>query len=170
MSRIVVCPQVLVARAVQEHAPSRLATLVSPGTQVDTPDGFDAAHHFKAFFNDIDRPLPGLIAPNEALVAGFLDFVADWDRKAPLLIHCFAGISRSTAGAYAALMMLEPERDPFETAAELRFHSPSATPNPLITAIADDLLGRKGEMVSAIKGIGRGADAYHGNVFALELG
>ena len=68
-----------------------------------------------------------------------------------LLIHCWAGISRSSAAAYAIACDRNPgfERD---IAIELRRRSPSATPNRLMVRLADDLLQRDGRMVEAIDG------------------
>src|SRR5690606_12006237 len=97
----------------------------------------------------------------------------DADRAKPqhaLVVHCYAGISRSTAAAYALAAALQPERDEAELAEELRRLAPSATPNPLLIAHADYLLGRNGRMSRAIKRIGRGADAREGIPFRLDLG
>ena len=82
-----------------------------------------------------------------------LAFARRWDRAAPLLIHCWAGISRSTAAAYIAACAFAPERDEAELAARLRKASPSATPNARLVAIADAMLGRDGRMRDAIAGI-----------------
>jgi predicted protein tyrosine phosphatase len=84
-------------------------------------------------------------------------------------VHCYAGISRSTAAAYVIAAALQPERDESELARELRTRSPTATPNPLIVAHADKLLGREGRMVSAIRAIGRGKEAFEGTPFMLDL-
>jgi predicted protein tyrosine phosphatase len=84
------------------------------------------------------------------------------------LIHCWAGISRSTASAFAALCILRPSADEIELAQELRAASPSATPNRLITTQVDRLLGRKGRMLKAVEQIGRGANAYEGSPFILN--
>jgi predicted protein tyrosine phosphatase len=97
-----------------------------------------------------------------------LHFVRGWDRSAPILIHCWAGISRSTASAYTALCMLRPSADEEELARELRAASPSATPNRLIVSYADALLGRNGRMSRAIEKIGRGEHAYLGKPFVLR--
>jgi predicted protein tyrosine phosphatase len=96
-------------------------------------------------------------------------FVRGWDRAAPLVIHCYAGISRSTAGAYVAVCALNPHRDERTVAQQLRQASPSASPNIRIVTIADRKLGRNGRMVDAITGIGRGASAYEGDPFRLDL-
>ena len=81
----------------------------------------------------------------------WFDFAAEWDRRDPLLIHCYAGVSRSTAAAYAVACALQPEADELALAAALRAASPSATPNPRIVALADSHLGRQGRMVAAIQ-------------------
>ncbi|NJM30795.1 MAG: hypothetical protein HC855_12470 [Rhizobiales bacterium] len=85
-----------------------------------------------------------------------------------MVIHCWAGISRSTASAYMAQCLLHPHADEHALAGELRDASPSATPNALMIAYADQLLGRDGRMVKAIQSIGRGEDAYEGVPFVLQ--
>ena len=103
-------------------------------------------------------------ADAERLVA----FLSSWQRERPVLIHCWAGISRSTAAAYTALCMFRPDASEEELAQELRAASPSATPNRLIVSLADEVLGRNGRMVKAIGKIGRGADAFEGTPFVLR--
>ena len=85
------------------------------------------------------------------------------------MIHCWAGISRSTAGGYIAACALMPHLDEAFLARELRQRSPSATPNGRLVALADGILGREGRMIAAIKAIGRGRDAFEGAPFVLPL-
>jgi predicted protein tyrosine phosphatase len=101
-------------------------------------------------------------------VRRLLDFASEWDRARPMVIHCYAGVSRSAAAAYIVAAALNPHGDEAELAAMLRWLSPSATPNSRLIAVADALLGREGRMIAAIKGIGRGADAFEGEVFELD--
>lgn len=98
-----------------------------------------------------------------------LAFARSWERAKPLVVHCYAGVSRSPASAYIMAAALAPERSEVELARTLRFQSPTATPNPRLIAVADALLGRNGRMVAAIKAIGRGADAFEGTPFELEV-
>ena len=49
--------------------------------------------------DDIAMPMEGYTAPGEEHVQRLIDFVGKWDRAAPMVVHCYAGISRSTAGA-----------------------------------------------------------------------
>lgn len=148
--------------------PSHLVTLINVGTAVERPAGISEANHLFLGLSDISAPMEGHVVPAEAHVERFLAFTRRWDRAAPLLIHCWAGISRSTAAAYIAACALAPERDEAELAARLRKASPSATPNARLVAIADAMLGRDGRMREAIAGIGRGADAFEGTPFRLK--
>jgi predicted protein tyrosine phosphatase len=148
---------------------SHVVTLINVDTVVERPAGINKANHLFLGMSDIVAPMDGHIIPAEKHVGRFLAFVREWDRNAPLVIHCWAGISRSTAAAYIAACALGPARDEDEIAQILRAASPSATPNARLVAIADEMLGREGRMSSAIERIGRGADAFEGTPFALAL-
>jgi predicted protein tyrosine phosphatase len=128
----------------------------------------DQERHLKLFFHDIVQHMVGHTPPTAADAERMLAFFQSWQREAPMLIHCWAGISRSTAAAFTALCMLRPAADEEELALELRRASPSATPNRLIVSLADDILGRQGRMVKAVEKIGRGADAFEGVPFILR--
>jgi predicted protein tyrosine phosphatase len=86
-----------------------------------------------------------------------------------MVIHCFAGISRSTAGAYVAACALNPERDEMQIAWDIRRASRTAQPNSRIVTIADRLLKRDGRMIRAIEAIGVGDAATEGHPFRLEI-
>ena len=102
-------------------------------------------------------------------VASLIDFVERWDQTRPMVVHCYAGISRSTAAAFIALCVARPERDEREIAQALRQRLAVATPNARLVAIADRLLGREGRMVAAIEEIGRGETAMENVPFMLDL-
>lgn len=145
-------------------------SLLSVGSAPVSFAGLPSAQHLNLAMHDIAEPRDGFVAPSSDHVREILDFASRWDRKKPLLIHCYAGISRSTAAAYVIAAALQPERDEQDLASELRRLAPSATPNPLIVAHADDLLGRNGRMRTAIGNIGRGAEAFEGMPFSLKIG
>jgi predicted protein tyrosine phosphatase len=86
-----------------------------------------------------------------------------------MVVHCFAGISRSTAGAFVAACALNPRREELTIARELRRLSQTASPNRRIVSIGDRLLGRSGRMVDAVETIGPGRMAYEGDPFRLDL-
>jgi len=86
-----------------------------------------------------------------------------------MVIHCFAGVSRSTAAAFISACALTPGRDEYAIARAIRAASPTATPNMRLVALAEEALARKGRMTGAIEAIGRGEDCYEGTPFVLEL-
>jgi predicted protein tyrosine phosphatase len=148
---------------------SHVVTLINANTVVERPPAIAAERHLFLGMSDIVAPMDGHILPGETQVQQLLSFARKWDRQAPLLIHCWAGISRSTAAAFIVTCALRPRRDEDEVAQTLRAASPSATPNAKLVALADSILNRDGRMVRAISAIGRGADAFEGTPFRLAL-
>jgi predicted protein tyrosine phosphatase len=164
-----VCSLARLEETVTRTGARRVVSLVNFGTPMRLPEAIRHDDHLFLAMNDIVEVVPGMTAPGEAHVSTLFDWVAEWDRAAPLVIHCYAGISRSTAAAYSTVCALNPDRDEEELAQTLRRVAPSATPNRRIVQIADGLLGRGGRMVKAIDAIGRGADAFEGTPFRLDL-
>jgi predicted protein tyrosine phosphatase len=169
LSQIHVCPLSQIPDTVRASGARSLVTLINEGTPVARPETIEASQHLFVALSDIVLPEDGHILPSEAHVARFIAFVRSWDRQAPLVIHCYAGVSRSTAAAYIAACTLRPDRCEFALARELRARSRTATPNGLLVAIADRLLEREGRMIAAVAEIGRGEDCFEGTPFVLDL-
>src|SRR5258708_7336483 len=146
-----------------------VVTLLKDVELVQRPGGIMSENHLILGMDDITGPLEGYVAPDDQHVTKLLSFVRGWDRAAPLVMHCYAGISRSTAGAFLAACDLNPHRDELTIARELRRASPTATPNFRIVWLADRALGRGGRMTAAIEEIGRGVMAYQGDPFRLAV-
>lgn len=170
MPSIHVCPLHLVASEAQRLQPSGLVTLLSPfGAMPERPPHLALDDHLIRQFHDIDAPMDDLIPPSKDDVAAVIDFARRWDRKAPLLIHCFAGVSRSTAAAFITSCALHPHLDEDDIADRLRAASPTATPNRRMVAMADLMLGRGGRMRDAITLIGQGEFTAAGRPFELLI-
>ncbi len=165
---IIVGPLNKVQPLIDEHGVKHVVTLLAPDTPHDAPVGIMPDRHLKLYFHDIVQHMDGHTPPRAADAERLIAFFQSWDRQDPMLVHCWAGISRSTAAAYTALCMFRPDASEEELAQELRAASPSATPNRLIVSLADEVLGRDGRMVKAIEKIGRGADAFEGTPFVLR--
>ena len=165
---IIVGPLAQVHPLIEKHSVSHVVTLLGPETDPPVPFGIGQERHLKLCFHDIVEEMQGHTPPCATDAQKLISFFAAWKREQPMLIHCWAGISRSTAAAYTALCQLRPEADEEELAWELRAASSSATPNRLIVSLADQALGRDGRMVRAIEKIGRGADAFEGIPFMLK--
>lgn len=165
-AEVIVCPRSRLAEAFRRAPDARLLTLTSDPSE-PAPEGLIEADRLLLAFNDIAAPRSGFVAPDGSHVAAALAFAARDPR--PLIVQCYAGVSRSPAMAYAIACARRPDMDEAAIAGELRRLSPSATPNPRIVALADALLGRDGRMSAAIAALGRGAEAYEGELFALAL-
>ena len=165
---IIVCPLNKVQPLVDKHGVRDVVSLLGPGTPHHSFDGIAPQRHLRLSFHDIVQPTDGFTPPRAADAERLVEFLTSWDREAPLLIHCWAGISRSTAAAYTALCLFNPSAGEEELALDLRAASPSATPNRLIVSFTDALLGRDGRMVRAIEKIGRGEEAFEGAPFFLN--
>ena len=162
---LIVCPLHEAQGQLVRSRPARIISLLSPDQEPPTaPLGVP---QLVLRFHDITEPREGLIAPDRAMIADLLAFGAAWDEPGPLLIHCWMGVSRSPAAALVLACALNPARDEAELAAALRQASPIATPNPMMIALADDLLGRERRLIAAAARIGRGVDAPHGSGFRL---
>ncbi len=163
-----VCPLSAVPDVVARSNASHLLTCLQDALLVETPRPILPDRHLRLHIHDIAEPMLGCIAPGEEHVGRLLDFVHDWGGEGPMVVHCWAGISRSTAAAYTALCAINPDVPEELIARRLREASPTAYPNRLIIRLADDALGRRGRMVRAIEGIGRGVMATEAVPFSLR--
>lgn len=146
-----------------------LVTILTAGASLVRPCEIARERHLRIAVSDIDKAVDGHVLPGEEHIDRLLAFIEEWDQTDPMVIHCYAGVSRSPAAAYIAACALAPHRCEFELAQDLRRLSPTATPNRRLIALADRRMGREGRMAAAIAAIGRGADCFEGAPFALEL-
>lgn len=168
MAAIHVCPLSRLGDTLRATGARSVVTLLAADARAGLPP-LPVTDHLLLDVSDISAPRDGYALPEEAHVARLLGFARAWDRRHPLVVHCYAGVSRSTAAAFAIACALDPASAERDIAARLRAASPSATPNPRLVALADRLLGRSGRMVAAVGAIGRGRDCFEGEVFRLDV-
>jgi predicted protein tyrosine phosphatase len=164
-----VCSLAALPETVKRTGASHVLTVMGKVDQVVRPESVRPENHLKVSVDDITEPMEGFIVPCEEHVAQVLSFVHGWDRIAPLVIHCWAGVSRSTASAFAAACALNPHRDEMAIARQIRAASPIASPNRLIVSLADKALGREGRMLRALDAIGPASMMVEGQPFRVEL-
>jgi predicted protein tyrosine phosphatase len=164
-----VCSLAALPATVKATGASHVLTVMANVDQVQRPESVLAANHLKVQMDDITEQLDGFVAPNEKHIEQVLNFVRGWDRSAPLVVHCYAGISRSTASAFAAVCALNPQRDEIAIARQIRSASPIAAPNRLIVSLADKALGRDGRMLRALDVMGPGSLTTEGKPFRIDL-
>jgi len=166
---IFVSPLSAIGEAIKRHQPSHLISLLDPESMIETPDGITRERHLRLGMNDISMPVDSMVQPGTEHVQALLDFVRAWDQSQPLLVHCWAGISRSTAAAFITLCALNESHDEQDIAMLIRRQGDHAYPNRLMIRIADDLLRRRGRMCAAIEAMGPARAAWEGEVFALPV-
>lgn len=169
MSYIVVSPLSRIAEVAATHGAREMVSLMGSGHDFHRPGVVDASRHLLIDVNDIVAEATGLIAPQEAHVERLLAFARSWDRRGPVVVHCWMGISRSPAAALVMALGIEPDQDEDGLARRLRDASPFSTPNRRLIEIGDSMLGRGGRLVRAVHAIGRGADACEGRPFILAV-
>lgn len=114
---------------------------------------FPPHHRIALRFHDVIAAAPGATVPTAGDVAALLDYGREVTAAGPdahLLIHCHAGISRSTASAALLLAQAEPVRPAAAIIAEIAGLRPRAWPNLLLLEYGEAALGRRGELVAAV--------------------
>jgi len=164
-----VCSLARLHDTVRETGARHVVTLIKDTTLVHRPAGIAPENHLLLDMDDINDHIDGYVVPAEEHVGDLLRFVRGWDRATPLVVHCYAGISRSTASAFAAVCALNPRRDEIAIARQIRAASPIAQPNRLIVSLADKALGREGRMLRALDEMGPGSMLVEGRPFHLDL-
>jgi predicted protein tyrosine phosphatase len=174
MPQIHICSLKMVEPLAHEVKPSHVLSLLGGITPFpETPAGVDPRNHLKLTLADIAEPQEGMIHPGEDHVREVIAFAERWAKESggtrPIIVHCFAGISRSTASALTIACTLRPKTSEVKFTEALRATSESAQPNALLIEHADKLLRREGRLVNAVWGMGLADFSKSGQPFVLPL-
>ena len=140
----------------QDAAVTHVLSILDPGFP-DPQDFSTYGPHERLTlrFDDIIEPLPGMSAPEYRHIEALLEFgrglPGDGDPLSHLLVHCHAGVSRSTASLVTILAEAQPQHDEEAIFAEIRAIRPQAWPNSRMIAMADEVLARGGRLVAALR-------------------
>lgn len=142
----------------RERAVSHVLSIIDP-QEPDPPafEAYDPHHRTLLRFHDIIDPLPGQEMPRPEHVQAILAFgeelAASRDGRAQghLLVHCHMGISRSTAAMATLMAQTHPEESEDAVFARLAEVRPQAWPNSVMIGFADEMLGRRGRFVEALR-------------------
>jgi predicted protein tyrosine phosphatase len=128
----------------------RIVSIIGP--EADTPPELEAIEKpiLTLRFDDVIVPEPGAVCPAEEHVRALLAFDAGSGELERLVVHCSAGISRSTAAIAILLAARHRERED-EIFHWIRAVRPQAWPNSRLVALGDDLLTREGALVAALR-------------------
>jgi predicted protein tyrosine phosphatase len=169
MPKIIITPLSGLEKIIREHNPSHVVTLLSPEHMIETPDGLHPERHLKIGINDVADPSQGDAPPHDGHIRSLLEFGRIWDATEPLAVHCWAGISRSTAAAFILMCDRLDHVAEGEIAKALRLRAPHANPNRLMVKLADEALGRGGRMIQAIDHMGPSTFADEGPMVHFPL-
>jgi predicted protein tyrosine phosphatase len=136
-----------------ERGITHVLSLLDPGNTIPSIlTARQLAGHVTVMFDDVVDVSPGKIAPNPGHIATILRFgreIAARPDPYHLLVHCHAGLSRSTAAAALLIAQAQPRLSGAEVLGRVINIRPMAWPSLLMMEIGDELLGRGGELVRA---------------------
>ena len=124
---------------------SGVITIEEPDT--DDPFRTDVVPQLVLQFHDIDMTMLGYVEPESEHVRQALTFAQEID--GPLLVHCRAGVSRSTAIALAIAADCLGAGKERQACEWLRETYPQAQPNRLVVFLADEVLSRRQTLFTA---------------------
>jgi predicted protein tyrosine phosphatase len=140
------------------RAVTHVLSVLDPGwPEIAAFRSFGAHRRTTLHFNDILEPEEHRILPGPQHMTEILRFGADLSAadgngaEAHLLVHCHAGVSRSTAAMLCLLARESPGETEDALFERLRRIRPQAWPNSLMVSIGDKMLGRGGRLVDALR-------------------
>jgi predicted protein tyrosine phosphatase len=145
---------------------THVLSILDPGwPEPESLRDFALDRRLKLNFHDVIEPEPGWITPERCDVELLLAFgrnlieiprqAGDEPGETHLLVHCHAGVSRSTAAAILLLAQHDPARPARDVVGQVIRLRPRAWPNLRIVEMGDALLGRNGEIVAAVRALYR---------------
>lgn len=145
---VFVCRKNRVRDTAKKLAVTHILSILDPCDRLVTPSCVHPANHLTLNMDDTHEP-GDAYPPTLAHVEG----VHVWARSLPgdarLLVHCFQGVSRSTAMTLGLLAARMPVADAAE---RLRAIRPEATPNRLLVRLWDERLSLGGALIAAAEG------------------
>lgn len=139
------CGKNQVRKVVKRFTATHLLSLVDPNDRMPTPHRISRQNHLTVSFDDVESPeLSG--APTETDLEAIVAWVDRLPESTRLVIHCTAGISRSSAIAFGLLCRVDDIGAARDRVLETQ---PNASPNALVTTIMDRLFDMGGVLHDA---------------------
>lgn len=127
-----------------------IISIGAPGEE--TPAGYELrSSRIRLDFHDVTEDTDLEFGPRANHVKTVIEFAREIQHQdGVLLIHCAAGISRSTAAALTTFAVWLGPGQEDEAVARVYAVRPEAWPNSLFVELADDLLSRDGALLHAL--------------------
>lgn len=159
--KLTICGLEELAGHCEAHEVTHVLSILDPGfPEPDSIRNFALERRLRLHFHDVIEAMPGWTAPERWDVELLLTFGRNLGRTSVsprfevpgthLLVHCHAGVSRSTASAILLLAQHDPARAAHDIVGQVIRQRPRAWPNLRMVEMGDALLGRDGEIVAAV--------------------
>ena len=155
---IIVCSLKDLETVCESVKPSHVISVIDPGYAPETPSSVN--HHLKLGFDDIVEvsmnnhifrlntdEVPQL-PPNSTHTDSIIEFANTWNKKDPIVIHCWCGVSRSMATA-AYFLCKEDARNTDRNIRYIRSIAPHANPNKVLIKLFETSLKLENQMTQA---------------------
>jgi len=152
MGEIIICAADELVEKVKIEKPAAVLSIEHPGATPDkggAPRLTDGTKQKILTFWDSEQPVT--LGPDIHEIEQGIAYVMENIVKGDVIIHCHGGIARSTAVALGVLAQLHPHMDEKALIDKLLQIRPQAKPNMLVVEMADQLAGRGGKLVAAVK-------------------
>jgi len=139
----------------RDRGVSHVLSILDPEWPEPTEFGaFEPHSRTTLYFHDAIEPGPDIVLPTRSHVETILAFGRELGADlGHLLIHCHAGISRSTAAMTMILAQAFPRDGEDAIVDRLVGIRPQAWPNSRMIGFADEALGREGRLRAAVNKI-----------------
>lgn len=134
---------------------SHVLSILDPGWEEPEAFGAYGEHarlqlHFNDDIEDIADRLPPSPEHVQQIIEFGRDMLRDPEALRHLLVHCHAGVSRSTAAMTLILASVQPELSAEHVLDHILYIRAKAWPNLRILTLGEQQLGRSGEFTSAV--------------------
>lgn len=153
MKEFRVCAKSEVGKTVEEFGATHLVTLLDPEDRIHRPSLIEPTNHLRLGFFDEEDPA-AFKPPTLWHATAILDFGSRLPPDARVVVHCFAGVCRSTAAGLALWLQAHGWEGFDEARAWLLGHRPRACPNMLLARHFDEIQGLNGKFVKLCDEIG----------------
>ncbi len=135
---LTICAKRQVRKTVKRFEATHLISLVDPDDRMARPHRIERGNHLVMFFDDVADPdLPD--APQQEHLLRAIEWADRLPETARLVVHCTAGVSRSTALSYGLLRCSMREQDAMAYVMHVR---PEARPNLLMMQHLETMFGQ----------------------------
>lgn len=141
---LTVCSKNQVRKRVKAVNATHLITMLDPGDKIWRPSRISRENHLWLAFEDEEDP-NHKFAPTEEHCVQILAFAAGLPSDSVTVVHCFAGMCRSTASALAIFVQKHGLDSTWHARQWLLEDRPQALPNMLMAKHFDNLLNANGK-------------------------